>query len=94
MQRTPERVRLIDAAKQCNVSERTIRRWAANGTIPAFKVGGRVFVTQASIDAFLSGNITSAPKAVAGIDAGHNPDYETAKRDLLMRFGIGRNRVQ
>jgi excisionase family DNA binding protein len=37
---TPEYLRAREVANLLNLSERTVRRWIADGTVPSAKIGG------------------------------------------------------
>lgn len=47
---------VADVADRLNVSERTVRRWIAEGALPATKIVGRVRISGADVDA-LSRNV-------------------------------------
>lgn len=47
---------VAEVADRLNVSERTVRRWIAEGALPATKIVGRVRISGADVDA-LSRNV-------------------------------------
>lgn len=51
---TPRRtLRLAEVAEQLGVHERTVARWAADGTLPVVRIGGVVLVRPEDLEAFL-----------------------------------------
>jgi excisionase family DNA binding protein len=77
-----------EAARLCNVCQKTIRQWVKSGTLRASKVGGRLRTTSDWI------NEMSRPIPVDSNTATkrslENGGHQAAKRDLLLRFGIGK----
>lgn len=43
--------KVAEVATRMQVTERTVRRWIADGTLPAVKIGGRVRIARADVDA-------------------------------------------
>lgn len=46
----PEYLRAHQIADLLGVTERTVRRWIADGTLPSVKLGGARLVAQAELD--------------------------------------------
>jgi excisionase family DNA binding protein len=63
---SPAYLRARALASRLGISERTIRRWIADGILPSVKIGGARLVSEAGLDSLLAfGNMdegTSAPK--------------------------------
>lgn len=38
--RTPVWLTTADVAAECGITTRTVERWAANGRLPAYRIGG------------------------------------------------------
>lgn len=61
----PQYLRAGAIARLLGVSERTVRRWIADGTLPSCRVGGARLVSQADLERLLSG----PPEAVLEMDS-------------------------
>jgi excisionase family DNA binding protein len=49
----PRLLKVSDAAKYCHVHASTIRKWVAQGLLPAIRINGRMMFRRSSIDAAL-----------------------------------------
>ena len=52
-----ELLRIEEVAQRLRASEKTVRRRIAEGRIPSFKEGGRIFVLESALEAYLEKQI-------------------------------------
>jgi excisionase family DNA binding protein len=52
-----ELLRIEEVAQRLRASEKTVRRRVAEGRIPSFKEGGRIFVLESDLDDYLQRQI-------------------------------------
>lgn len=55
MSADPQYLRAGAIARSLNISERTVRRWIADETLPSVKIGGARLVSRAVLERFLGG---------------------------------------
>lgn len=50
-----------EAAKRLNITDRTLRRWTADGYFPRpFKIGGRVYFDESTVQGFIESKALTA----------------------------------
>src|SRR3546814_18004125 len=78
----PDLLTPAEVAVLCDTSERTVQRWAANGRIPAHRVGDRIAFTPSDV-AMLPGasSSTVTPIERLGVGGRHTPVWGTGGPD-------------
>lgn len=78
----PRTYPLSEAAQLAGVTSRTIRRWLAEGYLPAVKVGGRWRISQETLDRLLRGDLGPYKRRTytAGKPTGYTKEARARKR--------------
>lgn len=78
----PRTYPVSEASRIAGVTDRTIRRWLADGYLPAVKVGGRWRISQETLERLLSGDLGSYKRRTyaAGKPVGYTKEARARKR--------------
>ena len=66
MHERPSHLRAAVIATRLGVSERTVRRWIADGTVPSMKIGGARLIAEADLEQLLTTQVPTTPSTAKG----------------------------